>query len=57
MRKLTNDESRNISGKEPVTLTGILLYVAVAAGVTAIFKVLLSGKGRVKIPGMSIEWS
>lgn len=34
----------------------ILLYVAVAAGVAAIYKVLTSGRGRVSIPGVELTW-
>lgn len=34
----------------------ILLYVAVAAGVAAIYKVLTSGRGRVSIPGIEVTW-
>lgn len=57
MHEMTMDEMRNVKGRDPVTLTGIMLYVAVAAGVSAIIKVLTSGKGRVKLPGISMEWS
>lgn len=57
MRILTMNEMRQVKGREPVTLTGIMLYVAVAAGISAIIKVLTSGKGRVKLPGISMEWS
>jgi len=34
----------------------LLLYVAVAAGVAAIYKVLTSGRGRVSIPGIEVTW-
>ncbi|MBQ9988071.1 MAG: hypothetical protein IJP28_06815 [Erysipelotrichales bacterium] len=57
MRELSLQEMSSIKGREAVTLTGVLLYVAVGAGVSAIIKVLTSGKGRVKIPGISMEWS
>lgn len=57
MRVLTTQEMLATKGKEMVTLSGIMLYVAVAAGVSAVIKVLTSGKGRVKLPGISMEWS
>ncbi len=34
----------------------ILVYVAIAAGVAAIYKVLTSGRGRVSIPGVELTW-
>jgi hypothetical protein len=34
----------------------ILVYVAVAAGVAAIYKVLTSSRGRVSIPGVEVSW-
>ena len=36
--------------------TTLLLYVAVAAGVAAIFKILTSSRGRVNIPGVQMTW-
>lgn len=57
MKHLSQQEMSSIKGREAITLTGVLLYVAVGAGVSAIIKVLTSGKGRVKIPGISMEWS
>lgn len=57
MHVMTMEEMCLVKGKEPVTLTGVMLYVAVAAGISAIIKVLTSGKGRVKLPGISMEWS
>lgn len=57
MRHMTIDEMSLIQGKEPVTLTGALLYVAIAAGITAIIKILTSGQGRVRLPGIQMEWN
>jgi hypothetical protein len=34
----------------------ILVYVAIAAGVAAIYKVLTSSRGRVSIPGLEVSW-
>jgi len=39
-----------------MTTSAILLYVAVAAGIAAIYKVLTSGRGRVSIPGIELTW-
>jgi hypothetical protein len=36
--------------------SSILLYVAVAAGIAAIWKLLTAGRGRVSIPGINISW-
>jgi len=36
--------------------SSLLLYVAVAAGVAAIFKILTSNRGRVSIPGVQMTW-
>jgi hypothetical protein len=39
-----------------MTVSTILLYVAVAAGVAAVYKVLTSGRGRVSLPGVEMTW-
>ena len=39
-----------------MTTSALLHYVAVAAGVAAIYKVLTSGRGRVSIPGIEVTW-
>ena len=57
MRELSSDEMRLVFGREPVTLTGILLYVGAAAAITAIIKMCTAGKGKVKLPGISLEWT
>jgi hypothetical protein len=36
--------------------TTVLVYIAVAAGVAAIFKILTSSRGRVSIPGVEMTW-
>ena len=57
MRELSYNEMQQVFGREPVTLTGILLYVGAAAAITAIFKMCTAGKGKVKLPGISLEWT
>ena len=57
MRELSRDEMQLVFGREPVTLTGILLYVGAAAAITAIIKMCTAGKGKVKLPGISLEWT
>lgn len=57
MSQLTIVEMKEVIGREPITLTGALLYVAVAAGITAIIKMMTSGRGRVKLPGIQLEWN
>lgn len=39
-----------------MTTSSILLFVAIAAGIAAIFKLLTSGRGRVSIPGIEMTW-
>jgi hypothetical protein len=39
-----------------MTVSTVLLYVAVAAGVAAVYKVLTSGRGRVSLPGVEMTW-
>jgi hypothetical protein len=36
--------------------SSLILYVAVAAGVAAILKILTSSRGRVSIPGVQMTW-
>jgi hypothetical protein len=36
--------------------SSLLIWVAVAAGIAAIWKLLTSGRGRVSIPGINISW-
>lgn len=57
MYQLSEQEMHNITGKEAVTLTGILLYVGAAAAITAIIKMCTAGKGKVKLPGITLEWN
>ncbi|MEA5026198.1 hypothetical protein SDC9_90733 [bioreactor metagenome] len=40
-----------------MTTATLITYVVIAAGVAAIIKVLSSGRGKVDIPGISIQWS
>jgi hypothetical protein len=39
-----------------MTASALLLYVAIAAGVAAVYKVLTSGRGRVSLPGVEMTW-
>ena len=34
----------------------MLTYIAIAAGVVAIIKILFSKRGRISIPGVKIGW-
>ncbi len=56
MRELSAYEMQQIKGRDPITLTGILLYVGVAAACVAIVKMATAGRGKVKLPGISLEW-
>ncbi len=39
-----------------MSTTAILGYMAVAAIIAAVYKVLTSGRGRVSVPGINISW-
>ncbi|KAF0227469.1 MAG: hypothetical protein FD133_1002 [Erysipelotrichaceae bacterium] len=39
-----------------MTTSSILMFVAIAAGIAAIYKLLTSGRGRVSIPGIEMTW-
>ena len=34
----------------------LLSYLAIVAGIAAIIKVFTSGRGKVSIPGINIQW-
>ncbi|MEA5017245.1 MAG: hypothetical protein VB009_00835 [Erysipelotrichaceae bacterium] len=40
-----------------MTTASIVTYVIIAASVAAVIKVLSSGRGKVSIPGITIQWS
>jgi len=39
-----------------MTTSSLLLYVAIVAGIAAIYKLFTSGRGRVSIPGIEMTW-
>lgn len=39
-----------------MTTTALLGYLAIAAGVAAIVKIITSSRGRVSVPGINISW-
>lgn len=39
-----------------MTTTALLGYLAIAAGVAAIVKIITSARGRVSVPGINISW-
>lgn len=55
MIQLSNQQLESMYGKV-ISATALLGYLAVAAGVAAIIKILTSSKGRVSIPGINITW-
>ncbi len=52
---LSEQEMRSMYGSV-VSTAAILGYVAVAAGIAAIVKIVTSSKGRVSVPGVNISW-
>lgn len=55
MIPLTEKEMKLMKGGI-VTATTLLGYVAVAAGVAAIIKIVTSSRGKISIPGINIQW-
>lgn len=52
---LSEKEMKSMSGSV-VSTAAILGYVAVAAGIAAIVKIITSSKGKVSVPGVNITW-
>lgn len=55
MIPLTEKEMKQMKGGI-ITATALLGYVAVAAGVAAIVKIITSSRGKISIPGINIQW-
>lgn len=55
MIQLSNEQLKVMHGAV-ITTSALLGYLAVAAGIAAILKILTSSKGRVQIPGINITW-
>lgn len=55
MIPLTDNEMKQMKGGI-ITATALLGYVAVAAGVAAIIKIITSSRGKISIPGINIQW-
>ncbi len=52
---LDDKQLKKMYGKM-ITTSALLGYLAIAAGIAAIVKILTSSKGRVSIPGINISW-
>lgn len=46
----------SVGGNKMITTSVALGYVAIAAGIAAVFKILFSGSGRIKLPGFTAQW-
>ena len=55
IQECTKEEMQQMWGGV-ITTTTLLAYVAIAAGVAAIVKILTSSRGKVGIPGVNIQW-
>ncbi len=40
-----------------MNMATVLVYVAIGAGLVAVLKVICSSRGKVTLPGVSIQWS
>ena len=54
MLQLTKEELMWTGGE--ITITVLLGYVAVTAGIAAIIKIITSSRGKISIPGVDIQW-
>lgn len=58
MKELTREEMKNYVAGEPVSLTLVLTYLAVALVTIAVWKLYRSKKGKLVFPGgFTFEWS
>ncbi len=58
MRELTKEEMKNYIAGDPVSLTLVLTYLAVALVTIAVWKLFKSKKGKLVFPGgFTFEWS
>lgn len=55
MIQLSNEQLSKMHGRV-ITASAALGYLAIAAGIAAIVKILTSSRGRVQIPGINITW-
>lgn len=55
MIECTEKEMKKMCGGV-ITTTALLGYVAVAAGLAAIVKIITSSRGKISIPGVNIQW-
>ena len=56
MQELSVFEMQQVKGRELLALSGIMLYIGALAAIVAIIKMATAGRGKVKLPGISLEW-
>jgi hypothetical protein len=57
MRKLTPEEMQQAKGGEAITLAGVLAILAIAIIVVVCYRLFVSQKGKVSLPGgYEFEW-
>ena len=58
MRQLTKEEMKKYEAGDPVSLTLVLTYLAVALVTIAVWRLFKSKKGKLVFPGgFTFEWS
>ena len=58
MKTLSKDEMKNYIAGDPLSLTLVLTYLAVALVTIAVWKLFKSNKGKLVFPGgFTFEWS
>lgn len=57
LEELSLEEASTITGGEPLTLTIVLTYLAISVVTVLVWKLYLSAKGKVSLPGgFNFEW-
>lgn len=59
LRPLSDDEAMKLKGTaDPITLTLVLAIMAISVMAMVVWKLFVSGKGKITLPGgFSFEWS
>ncbi len=54
--EIRDERLSEVVGSEIFSTSALLAYLAIIAGAAAIYKIVTSARGRVKIPGLEINW-
>lgn len=54
--EISKEEMQKIYGRDPLTISTVIVYLAIGGGIVAIVKMIFSSSGRFTLPGFSIYW-